>query len=240
MVGWLSTISPSRVKPELRETIIFYQNEFDDVLWEHWTKNQPKRNGLVDLPPASPFVTSKEKLLLRTAIENQCAKTKEAHAYYWRRLHNAYHVSRLEDLPTGKVDEMLAFLGLREPKLDEYVVVKQERLLELEQKAVALPAPVVQKVKPIPDDMVMISAKRFMFLEKHSISNERYYRQLPADKTNVKEMLECLDVGMNLITDSLDSLILHGDIDTAADKILAGLLAMRRYQPKYMQADYCG
>jgi len=165
LFGWLSTISPNKVKPELREKIIFYQNECDDVLWEHWTKNQPKRNGLVELP-TSPFVTSKEKLLLRTAIENQCAKTKEAHAYYWRRLHNAYHVSTLEDLPTGKVDEMLAFLGLREPTLDEYVVVKQERLLALEQKAAALPEPVVQKFEPIAAGCVVISIEMFKKYEK--------------------------------------------------------------------------
>ncbi len=233
--GWLFGVDSTRVKPEIKDAVIKYQEECFDVLANHF---MPKRNGLVELP-ASPFVTPKEKLLLRTAIENQCAKTKEAHAYYWRRLHNAYHVSTLEDLPTGKVDEMLAFLGLREPTLDEYVVVKQERLLALEQKAVALPAPVVQKVKPIPDDMVMISKKRFLFLEKNCVISEPYYRKLPADKTNVKEMLECLDVGMNLITDALEPLILKGDIDTAADKILAGLLAMRRYQPRYMQADYC-
>lgn len=245
--GWLFGVDSTRVKPEIRDAVIKYQEECFDVLANHF---MPKRNGLVDLPPASKFVTPKEKLLLRTAIENQYAKTKETHAYYWRRLHNAYHVSSLEDLPTGKVDEMLAFLGLREPKLDEYVVVKQERLLELEQKAVALPPPPVQKVEPIPapqpvfsipDDMVMISAKRFIELENFSISNDYYFRQLPPKRTNVKEMLECLDVGMNLITDALDDLVLERkNIDRAVDKILQGLLAMRRYQPKHMQADYCG
>jgi prophage antirepressor-like protein len=128
--------------------------------------SEPKPYALRELP-VSPFVTPKEKLLLRTAIENQCAKTKEAHAYYWRRLHNAYHVSRLEDLPTGKVDEMLAFLSLREPTLDEYVVVKQERLLELEQKVNALPTskPAFQ----IPNDMVMISSERYCQMERSSL-----------------------------------------------------------------------
>ena len=36
--GWLMTIHPTRVKPEIRETILRYQNECDDVLWEYWTK----------------------------------------------------------------------------------------------------------------------------------------------------------------------------------------------------------
>lgn len=35
--AWLHSISPNRVKPELREKIIRYQNEFDDVMWAFWT-----------------------------------------------------------------------------------------------------------------------------------------------------------------------------------------------------------
>lgn len=36
--GWLMNISPNKVKPELRETIIAYQNECDEVLWHYWTE----------------------------------------------------------------------------------------------------------------------------------------------------------------------------------------------------------
>ena len=36
--GWLMTLQPSRVKPEVREKILRYQNECDDVLWNYWTK----------------------------------------------------------------------------------------------------------------------------------------------------------------------------------------------------------
>lgn len=38
--GWLQTISPNKVKPEIRETVIQYQEECDDVLYEYWTKGQ--------------------------------------------------------------------------------------------------------------------------------------------------------------------------------------------------------
>ena len=38
--GWLMTIQPTRVKPEIREKILRYQNECDDVLWEYWTKGR--------------------------------------------------------------------------------------------------------------------------------------------------------------------------------------------------------
>lgn len=35
--GWLMSIDPNKVKPEIRQTIIDYQNECDDVLWEYWS-----------------------------------------------------------------------------------------------------------------------------------------------------------------------------------------------------------
>ncbi|HHE4534127.1 TPA: phage antirepressor N-terminal domain-containing protein [Escherichia coli] len=36
--GWLQTISPNKVRPEIREKVIQYQEECDDVLYEYWTK----------------------------------------------------------------------------------------------------------------------------------------------------------------------------------------------------------
>jgi hypothetical protein len=34
--GWLMTVHATRVRPELRERIVQYQNECDDVLWQYW------------------------------------------------------------------------------------------------------------------------------------------------------------------------------------------------------------
>ena len=39
LFGWLMTISPNKVKAELRNTIIRYQEECDEVLWQYWTKD---------------------------------------------------------------------------------------------------------------------------------------------------------------------------------------------------------
>ena len=41
--GWLMTISPNKVKPEIRETVLAYQNECDDALWDYWTKGHAER-----------------------------------------------------------------------------------------------------------------------------------------------------------------------------------------------------
>lgn len=43
--GWLYTINPSKVAPELRDKILRYQNECDEVLWAYWTSGVAVRPG---------------------------------------------------------------------------------------------------------------------------------------------------------------------------------------------------
>lgn len=45
LAGWLNTISPNKVKPEIRDKVIQYQNECDDVLYEYWTTGEVKKKS---------------------------------------------------------------------------------------------------------------------------------------------------------------------------------------------------
>lgn len=38
--AWLASIQPNKVKPEIRERVIQYQEECDDVLYEYWIKGE--------------------------------------------------------------------------------------------------------------------------------------------------------------------------------------------------------
>ncbi|HBS3704801.1 TPA: phage antirepressor N-terminal domain-containing protein [Klebsiella quasipneumoniae subsp. quasipneumoniae] len=40
LAAWLQTISPNKVRAEIRDNVIRYQEECDDVLYEYWTKGQ--------------------------------------------------------------------------------------------------------------------------------------------------------------------------------------------------------
>ncbi|MBK1723840.1 phage antirepressor N-terminal domain-containing protein [Thiocystis violacea] len=40
--GWLMSINAKKVKPALRAMITAYQEECDEVLWEHWSQQLPK------------------------------------------------------------------------------------------------------------------------------------------------------------------------------------------------------
>lgn len=51
LAGWLQTISPNKVRPEIRDKVIQYQNECDDVLYEYWTKGvvvNPRRMSVME------------------------------------------------------------------------------------------------------------------------------------------------------------------------------------------------
>lgn len=59
--GWLQTINPKKVKPEIRDKVVQYQEECDDVLYEYWTK------GLV----VNPRKTTKKALPGKITLEQQ-------------------------------------------------------------------------------------------------------------------------------------------------------------------------
>ncbi|QEY62544.1 hypothetical protein FXN65_10830 [Metapseudomonas lalkuanensis] len=40
LTGWLMSIHPNKVRPELRDGIIAYQNECDDALWAYWNEGE--------------------------------------------------------------------------------------------------------------------------------------------------------------------------------------------------------
>ncbi|EDY2189047.1 hypothetical protein GTE45_005713, partial [Salmonella enterica subsp. enterica] len=49
--GWLQTISPNKVKPEIRDKVIQYQDECDDVLYDYWTKGvvvNPRKGSVME------------------------------------------------------------------------------------------------------------------------------------------------------------------------------------------------
>lgn len=58
IAAWLYSVNPNKVAPDLRQKIIRYQDECDDVLWNYWTKGIASRSssiaGLPMLLPRDP------------------------------------------------------------------------------------------------------------------------------------------------------------------------------------------
>ncbi len=63
--AWLYSISPNKVAPEIRDKVIQYQEECDDVLWEYWTKGfagkQPQRTSVALLKYRLQLIDKLEK-----------------------------------------------------------------------------------------------------------------------------------------------------------------------------------
>lgn len=51
LFGWLQTLQPNRVREDIRDKVIQYQNECDDVLWKHWTKQNTPNEIMPVMPP---------------------------------------------------------------------------------------------------------------------------------------------------------------------------------------------
>ena len=43
VAGWLASISAAKVKPEIRDKLIAYQDECDSALWRYWTEGHAAR-----------------------------------------------------------------------------------------------------------------------------------------------------------------------------------------------------
>ena len=54
--GWLTSISPNKVAPEIRETVIAYQNECDDALWAYWSEGHATNPRAASPKTADPII----------------------------------------------------------------------------------------------------------------------------------------------------------------------------------------
>lgn len=50
LMGWLMSIHPNKVRSEIRDKVIAYQSECDDVLWDYWTKGSATNARVAQQP----------------------------------------------------------------------------------------------------------------------------------------------------------------------------------------------
>jgi hypothetical protein len=122
--GWLQTISPNKVRPEIRDNVIRYQEECDDVLYEYWTKGEvknPRKKTTVD-----------ERTPLRDAVNMLVSKKHLMYPEAYAMIHQRFNVESIEDLEATQIPDAIEyvhrvalegeFLGKQEalpaPKLD--------------------------------------------------------------------------------------------------------------------------
>lgn len=104
LAGWLHTISPNKVRPDVRERVIRYQEECDDVLYEYWTK------GLVTGPRKSE-TTAHDRTPLRGLVNRIMGKTGIHYQPLYKMIHREFGVNHIDELTSKQVAEAIEYLA---------------------------------------------------------------------------------------------------------------------------------
>ena len=96
LAAWLNTISPNKVKADIRNRVIQYQEECDDVLYEYWTKGQvtnPRKAAT-----SKTKTTSDDRTPLRDAVNMLVSKKHLLYPEAYAMIHQYFEVDSIEEL----------------------------------------------------------------------------------------------------------------------------------------------
>ncbi|OFD35113.1 phage antirepressor N-terminal domain-containing protein, partial [Acinetobacter baumannii] len=102
LFGWLMTISPNKVKPEIRDTVIMYQQECDDVLWDYWTKGQAINKRLT--------ITPEQQHALHEIVDRRAGKNRSQRASMWVRHNRHFGIAKYSQLLSIHFEEAKQYL----------------------------------------------------------------------------------------------------------------------------------
>lgn len=122
--GWLQTISPNKVKPEIRDKVIQYQEECDDVLYEYFTK------GEVVNPRMARKSTTEERTPLRDAVNMLVSKRHLMYPEAYAMIHQRFQISSFEQLTPEQIAPAIEYV---------HKVILEGELLERQNEQLALP-----------------------------------------------------------------------------------------------------
>ncbi|EGC4793717.1 hypothetical protein H9N65_001256 [Salmonella enterica] len=132
LAGWLHTISPNKVRPEIRDRVIQYQDECDDVLYEYWTKGQvvnPRK--AVKTQPGK--ITADQQFAIKEMVMSRgqaLPKDKQAKAIItmWSALKSHFGVS-YKNIDAGQFNEAVSIVA-RIPLEGELITARESLLVE--------------------------------------------------------------------------------------------------------------
>lgn len=105
--AFMATISPNKVRADLRESVSRYQNECDDALWAYWTKGAAI-NPRIPLTPEQQRCL--QELVAERAGEVDEANRGRAFPALWGKLKSKFRVGTYKDIPQVLFDEACEFI----------------------------------------------------------------------------------------------------------------------------------
>ncbi|HIF2382879.1 TPA: phage antirepressor N-terminal domain-containing protein [Salmonella enterica] len=104
LAAWLNTISPNKVRPEIRERVIRYQEECDDVLYEYWTKGQVTN-------PRKSETNVDDRTPLRGLVNRIMGKTGIHYQPLYKMIHREFGVNHIDELTGKQIAEAMEYLA---------------------------------------------------------------------------------------------------------------------------------
>lgn len=99
--GWLHTISPNKVKSEIRDKVIRYQEECDDVLYEYWTTGEVKPKHKSTVQDRNP---------LKNAVNLLVSKKGMMYPEAYSLVHQRFGIASIEELDIGQIPEAVEYV----------------------------------------------------------------------------------------------------------------------------------
>ncbi|EPA8170100.1 phage antirepressor N-terminal domain-containing protein [Yersinia enterocolitica] len=148
--GWLQTISHNKVKPEIRDKVIQYQEECDDVLYQYWTKgeviNPRKKDRQSSATQLTPLRQTAERLIA-TGLG-------KIYPDIWKLVHKKFEIEHIHQLQPVQIGEAVEYLTALE---GEYLA-KQGKQLQL---PISYPMSYYEKYRRIVGDDALSAPWRY-------------------------------------------------------------------------------
>lgn len=177
LAGWLHTISPNKVKPEIRDKVIKYQEECDDVLYEYWTTGEVKKKHKSTVQERNPLKNAVNLLVSKKGIMYP-----EAHSL----VHQKFNVSSIEELTADQIPDAVEYI--HKFVLEGEYIPKQEEntLFEPNQNSITVTIP--------KEGRWLVSYKngkqQVVSVDGHNVVSVEYIRKLQRDSNALIELLQ--------------------------------------------------
>ncbi|PHM22247.1 phage antirepressor N-terminal domain-containing protein [Xenorhabdus ehlersii] len=103
LAGWLATISPNKVKASIRDKVIRYQDECDDVLYEYWTTGEVKAKG----------TTTQDRTPLRGLVNTLMGKYGVSNKKLFQMIHHEFGVGHINELTNDQLPSAIEYLATK-------------------------------------------------------------------------------------------------------------------------------
>lgn len=177
LAGWLHTISPNKVKPEIRDKVIKYQEECDDVLYEYWTTGEVKKKHKSTVQERNP---------LKNAVNLLVSKKGIMYPEAYSLVHQKFNVSSIEELTVDQIPDAVEYIH-KFVLEGEYIPKQEENILfEPNQNSITVTIP--------KEGRWLVSYKngkqQVVSVDGHNVVSVEYIQKLQRDSNALIELLQ--------------------------------------------------